>query len=155
MSSSIKEIAQLVRELELHYWLSGAGDQLMIPYFSNDCRQRIEVEIALQNDGTFLQFHAMILASLGPDQSCKKRAMQTLNIVNTELRFIKCFHDQADQSLRAFGDYWILDGQLTPRQFQTMLNSFSKGVLYAQAKVMAMNNDRATVSEEQVGHPNA
>lgn len=113
----------------------------------------IEVEIALQNDGTFLQFHAVILASLAAHQDCKERVLQSLNVVNTELRFIKCFHDQEDQSLRAFGDYWILDGQLTPLQFRTMLNAFSKGVLYAQAKVIAMNNNRAEVSEEQVGNP--
>jgi hypothetical protein len=73
--------------------------------------------------------------------------------VNTELRFIKCFHDQKNQSLRASGDIWILDGELTPLQFQTMLNAFSNGALYAQSKVLAMAHDREGVSEEQMGNP--
>ena len=146
MPTTIKEIKQLVRELELNYWVSGHGDSLMIPFQSN--KNQIEIIIILHNEGAFLQFCARILPSFAVDSTYNKCALRIVNEVNTKRRFIKCFHNREDQSLCAYGDFWILDGQLTALQFRTMLDSFKSGVFYMQAKLVGIDdNDTSNVKE--------
>ncbi|HTV47030.1 MAG TPA: YbjN domain-containing protein [Phycisphaerae bacterium] len=146
MPTTMKEIKQLVRELELNYWVSGQGDFIMIPFQSD--KNHIEVVITLHNEGTFLQFCSRLLPFFGADSTDNERALQMVNAINMELRFIKWFHNQEDQSLRAYGDFWILDGQLTALQFRTMLYSFKNGLFHMQAKLVGIdNNDTLDVKQ--------
>lgn len=151
MAMTIAQIKQLVRELELTFWVSPAGDAISIPYFSDEGRQRIDVIIQLHDDNSFLQFTAVPLFAPNADDASVKAILDTLNTMNCARRFIKLAYDADSYGVRAFGDFWIKDGEMTPLQFAAMLNTFGCCVFDAhRAVIAALDADLTSAFEQEL-----
>lgn len=134
MSTTIANIKQLVRELELGFWVSDDGTQIAIPYFADGGRRRVDVHVALHEENTFLQFTSVVLFNVQSERA--RSVLEAANDANHRMRFIKVAYDAENLAVWGYADFWIMDGSMTPTQFQTMLNNFACCLLQAHGRLL-------------------
>jgi hypothetical protein len=148
MSVNMHNIRQLVRELELSFWISENGSCIAIPYHADNGRRSIDVLIQLHEENTFLQFSAALLFNVEDDENLIP-VLRAINSANHGTRFIKVTYDADSRAIRAYADLWLQDGTMTALQFSTMLNNFACGVLQAQRAVLHAVDEAPAPQAEQ------
>lgn len=139
-SNQVPVLRRWPRELEVQFSIADHGRTLIVAYWSNCSRDKVDVCITPHDDGAYLQFSALLsrIADVSP---ALPASLELLNRQNAGFRMAKFFR-QPDGSVRATGDLPLADAELTAGLFRYALDGFSSVVLHTAA-LLREASDRA------------
>jgi len=126
MALTMDGLRKLVDGQGLHYYLAPDRPALMLGV--TGLNGRYQLTIALDVEGQFLQFRTVAYRHCAADHAHLSETLKVLAQLNYRFRLVKFGWDASDGEIVAYADTWIVDGDLTPAQFQRLIHSYFSGI---------------------------
>jgi hypothetical protein len=138
MPANLEQIKQYTRELELGFYIGADEKRILIPYYGVNAFDRLDIDIAVHEDGAFVQLTAILVFGIKPEDALNWQPMlEEMDELNRTLRSIKIAADADRRTIRAYCDASIIDSTLTAMQFRNLLDTFTWNAFFAKAKLLA------------------
>jgi hypothetical protein len=89
----------------------------------------------LEEEGRFLQFRTLNFCRCPEDHPHLGAVLRVLATLDYQFRFLKFGWDRADGEIVAYGDVWLEDAKVSPRQFRRLLDNFIPGADLCQVRI--------------------
>ncbi len=121
MAMKMEDLRKLLDAEGLRYYLDPNRDAALLGFGGVD--EQLEIVIALDVEGRFLQFRSMNYSTCKADHPHLPAVLRLLAQLNLSLRLVKYAWDQRDGEIMVFADVWLMDAALTAEQFKRMLHN--------------------------------
>jgi hypothetical protein len=115
MPMTMDQLQQLVKGQNLKYFLHPENPALMLQ--AKGINGSYQFVIALQQEGTFLQFKTLQYLFCKEDNPNLFEALKVMGALNYQIRLAKWGWDPRDGEIDVCADTWIEDSALTQEQF--------------------------------------
>jgi len=115
MAMTMDQLQDLVKGQNLKYFLHPEQPALMLQ--AKGINGSYQFIIALQQDGTFLQFKTLQYLYCKEDNPNLLEALKVMGALNYQIRLAKWGWDPRDGEIDVCADTWIEDNALTQEQF--------------------------------------
>ncbi|MFH1764066.1 MAG: YbjN domain-containing protein [Gemmatimonadota bacterium] len=122
MALTMERLKNLIAEEGLQFFLDPERDALMLSV--SGLNGTYQFLILLEMEGEFLQFRTMAYHACAEDHRYVEATLKLLGELNYQLRFVKFGWDPNDGEIVAYGDVWIMDGELSPIQLTQMVQGY-------------------------------
>ncbi|MFC1660388.1 YbjN domain-containing protein [Gemmatimonadota bacterium] len=122
MALTMERLESLVKAEGLKYFRDPDRDALMLG--ATGLNGSYQFLILLELGGEFIQFRTMRYHSCPLSHPQVDAVLRVLGDLNYRLRFLKFGWDPSDGEIVAYGDMWIIDGDLTQAQFGRMIKAY-------------------------------
>jgi hypothetical protein len=122
MALTMEGLESLVQAADLRYFRDPTRDALMLG--ATGINGSYQFLILLELGGEFIQFRTMSYHSCPESHPNVDAVLRVLGALNYRLRFIKFGWDPSDGEIVAYGDMWIIDGDIAVGQFGRMIKAY-------------------------------
>lgn len=126
MAMTMDQLKQLCDQMGLRYFLDPR--RTAVTFGLRGDASNFHLLVLLDLDGTFLQLRSIEYVKCPAGHPNLHAVLKVLGDLNLATRLVKYGWDAVDGEIVAFGDMWIMDGAVTPNQFQRMLVNWLGGV---------------------------
>jgi len=133
MAMTIDRLKELCEGEDLKYFL--APDRPMVTLGFGGSTGRFQFVIPIELDGRFLQIRTTGYLSCPASHAHVNTVLTILGALNYQLRMTKFGWDPEDGEITAFADVWIEDGDLTQKQFGTLMKSTLAAVVVNHKRI--------------------
>ena len=119
---TLEGLQELLKGEGLRYYLIPDQDGVVLSMVSDN--QRYQFRILVEEDGRFLQFRSDAYLFCPRGHPNLETVLQVLGAANYRLRLLKFGWDPTDGEIAVYADLWLMDGELTQRQFGRMADAY-------------------------------
>lgn len=151
MAMTIEEFKALLEKCNVRYF-QHPTDPIVLTSFGGMLGV-YQITISLQSDGNFLQFRTLNYATCRADNPHLPTVLHHLADFNLRSRWVKWSWNSHDGDISVSGDFWIMDGTVTPAQFDRMIANIL-GVIDLESErlktIIETGNDPGEVDPAQL-----
>lgn len=122
MALTLDQLRQLADQTGLRYFIDPQGKALLLGV--RGMHGSYQIMLVLEANGTFLQFRTVDNPCCAVEHPHLLEVLKTIGALNYRLRFIKLGWDPSDGEIIAYADLWVMDGTVSPAQFEHMTQNF-------------------------------
>lgn len=122
MALTFDQLKQLADQADLRYFIEPQGKALLLGV--RGIHGSYQIMLVLEMDGKFLQFRTINNPYCPLGHPHLLEVLKTIGALNYRLRLIKLGWDPNDGEIVAYADFWVVDGTVSPAQFEHMTQNF-------------------------------
>jgi hypothetical protein len=122
MALTLDQLKQLAEQADLRYFIEPHGKGLLIGI--RGIHGSYQIMLVLEVDGKFLQFRTIDNPYCPIGHPHLLEVLKVIGAINYRMRLIKLGWDPNDGEIIAYADLWVMDGTVSPGQFEHMTQNF-------------------------------
>lgn len=122
MAMSMKEVEKLMKKKKLNYFVH--PERPVLVFNVAGLFGTFQILVVLEREGEFLQFRTADYLNCSPDNPHLKEVLKALGGINFKMRYAKFGWNPADGQIVVFADSWLMDGKISWKQFERMLDNY-------------------------------